>query len=76
MSGRRDALAVGDENVNVPELDADLALLIEEAAEEGRRMFERRCPTCWTRFVPRRSHGVYCKTSCRVLAWERRQLEA
>lgn len=57
-----------------PDTDADLAVLIEEAAEEGRRMFERMCPTCGRRFVPRRSHGVYCKTSCRVLAWERRRL--
>jgi hypothetical protein len=58
------------------EQDTELAALVATAAEEGRLHFGRVCPTCGSEFVPRRSHGVYCKTSCRVLAWQGRQASA
>ena len=53
--------------------ETELAALVATAAEEGRLRFGRVCPVCRSEFVPRRSHGVYCKTSCRVVAWKRRQ---
>ena len=62
------AAALGD-----LERDVDLAALVAVAVEDGRARFGRTCPVCGSEFVPRRSHGVYCKTSCRVLAWQRRQ---
>ena len=55
------------------EQDTELAGLVAVAVEDGRARFGRVCPVCGSEFVPRRSHGVYCETSCRVLAWQRRQ---
>jgi hypothetical protein len=45
---------------------------LEQLAEEARAILGRDCPHCGSNFVPKSPKAVYCSTSCRVLAWQKR----
>jgi hypothetical protein len=53
--------------------DEELLELIEDAYQDGLRIFGRRCPVCQREFVPKNPNAIYDRNACRVTAWKRRQ---